>query len=225
MKSSASSFLFWEIYWYNGFMNKAEEKKAEFGQNMEHQDFFQSQEWRNFQEAFGRKTHLIENDDFCASIIEHKLPIVGKYFYVPRGPIFSCHSGFDPESRLASSEKMLKPVYRRGRQVQHEIKELVDLAKKEDAGWIRIEPSDSHLLEVILSNWRVTKAPYDVQPKEIFVIDISKSEEQLLSEMKSKTRYNIRLAQKHGVSLRITRLASTSNRLCESRRATNNKQQ
>jgi len=175
-------------------MDKIQEKKAEFGQNMDHQDFFQSQEWRKFQEAFGRRTHLIENDNFCASIIEHKLPIVGKYFYVPRGPIFSCHSGLDPESKLGSSEKMLK-------QVQHDIKEIVDLAKKKNAGWIRVEPRDSRLLEEIRSNWRVTKAPYDVQPKEIFVIDISKPEQQLLSEMKSKTRYNINLAKKKGVSV------------------------
>ena len=195
-------------------MDKIQEKKAEFGQNMDHQDFFQSQEWRKFQEAFGRRTHLIENDNFCASIIEHKLPIVGKYFYVPRGPIFSCHSGLDPESKLGSSEKMLK-------QVQHDIKEIVDLAKIENAGWMRVEPSDKKMLDMLRNTieiygnkLKLVKAPYDVQPKEIFVIDISRPEQQLLSEMKSKTRYNIRLAQKHGVSLRITNGYECTNNTC-----------
>ena len=38
-----------------------------------------------------------------------------------------------------------------------------------------------------------------MQPREIFVIDIKKTEAELLAEMKSKTRYNIRLAEKKGV--------------------------
>jgi lipid II:glycine glycyltransferase (peptidoglycan interpeptide bridge formation enzyme) len=42
-----------------------------------------------------------------------------------------------------------------------------------------------------------------MQPKEIFVIDITKLEEQLLAEMKNKTRYNIRLSQKQGVCVKV----------------------
>jgi lipid II:glycine glycyltransferase (peptidoglycan interpeptide bridge formation enzyme) len=40
-----------------------------------------------------------------------------------------------------------------------------------------------------------------MQPKEVFVVDIEKSPEQLLSEMKTKTRYNIGIAQKKGVKI------------------------
>jgi lipid II:glycine glycyltransferase (peptidoglycan interpeptide bridge formation enzyme) len=42
-----------------------------------------------------------------------------------------------------------------------------------------------------------------MQPKEILVMDITKSEEELLAEMKPKTRYNIKLSQKHGVSVKV----------------------
>ena len=143
--------------------------------------FLQSEEWRKFQKSVGRKAHSISGDNFYASIIEHILPIVGGYFYIPRGPVVTEHGTQNMEQGL---------------------KELIKLAKKENAGWIRIEPSNSRILDLIGSNWRVAKAPHDMQPKELFIIDIANPEEELLAEMKAKTRYNIRLAEKRGVIVR-----------------------
>lgn len=150
---------------------------------MENKEFLQSEQWREFQQAVGRKTHFIENDGFSASIIEHKLPMVGKYLYIPRGPILKI-------SNLKSK-------------ISTGMQDLIDLTKKENAGWIRIEPEDEEALKLIKENIseKIVKAPHDMQPKEVFVLDISKSEEQLLSEMKPKTRYNIKLAEKKGVTI------------------------
>lgn len=56
--------------------------------------FLQSVYWRKFQESVGRETYYISASDGSeeliafANIIEHKLPIAGKYFYVPRGAGF-----------------------------------------------------------------------------------------------------------------------------------------
>jgi peptidoglycan pentaglycine glycine transferase (the first glycine) len=139
--------------------------------------FLQSDEWRKFQEATGKRTFCIADDNFHASIIEHKLPIVGKYFYIPRGPL--------------GKGKM---------------EDVISLAKKEKINWIRIDVDYKN------SKYKITKAPHDMQPREVFIIDITKNEEELLSQMKSKTRYNIKIAQKHGVSLRITDLYETTNK-------------
>jgi len=153
-------------------------------------DFLQSKEWRKFQESTGRKTFII-NDNFHASIIEHTLPIAGKYFYIPRGPIFGKSQEFPISNFQFPNEKGTKKS----------LLGIIILAKKENCGWIRIEPADEKSLELIKENsgHKIVKAPHDVQPKEIFVADLEKSEEELLSGMKPKTRYNIRLAEKKGV--------------------------
>jgi lipid II:glycine glycyltransferase (peptidoglycan interpeptide bridge formation enzyme) len=149
-------------------------------------EFLQSDEWRKFQESVGRRTFSIFEENFRASIIEHKLPMVGKYFYVPRGPIFN--------------------------EIQNGMQELVNLAKKNEIGWIRFDAENEEMLESIKNSvkdnnycspqkYKIKKAPHDMQPKEVFVIDITKTEEQLLGEMKAKTRYNIRLAEKKCVKI------------------------
>lgn len=48
------------------------------------------------------------------------------------------------------------------------------------------------------------KGPVDIQPPDTVVIDITRSEEDLLSGMKSKWRYNVRLAAKRGVEVRAS---------------------
>ena len=44
-------------------------------------------------------------------------------------------------------------------------------------------------------------APHDVQPRHTILIDLHAPTEKLLARMKSKTRYNIRLAQKRGIEI------------------------
>ncbi|MBU2028486.1 aminoacyltransferase [Patescibacteria group bacterium] len=168
-----------------------------------HNNFLQSDIWRKFQEAVGYQTFHLElkspsnppfekGEGFCfsASIIEHKLPVVGKYFYISRGSIIGISNDQFPISNKIPNPKS-------------QIDLLINLAKKENASWIRIEPENAEMLEIIKKNvdYKIVKAPHDMQPREILVMDISKSEEELLARMKSKTRYNIKLAEKHGVKV------------------------
>lgn len=72
---------------------------------------------------------------------------------------------------------------------------------------IKIEPNiqadiKHDMLHRMLSDKRVLKSPTPLFPQWTQTIDLTKSEDDLLKQMKSKTRYNIRLAQKKGVTVR-----------------------
>jgi lipid II:glycine glycyltransferase (peptidoglycan interpeptide bridge formation enzyme) len=89
-------------------------------------------------------------------------------------------------------------------------------AKREGVAWIRIEPS----FEDEMRWWRlrglsVRKAPHDTQPREILAVSIQDDESSLLARMKSKTRYNIRLAEKKGVRVFASRQSRDVETFCD----------
>ena len=192
--------------------------------NAKNTEFLQSEEWREFQKKAGSRVFYVENEGFSASIIEHQLPIVGKYFYVPRGIVLSAKA-----ERISNFESQISNEFpMTNNRISNELKiqnskfkiyfsELMELAKKNNIGWVRVDLKDKNELNLIKENinCKIVKAPHDMQPKEIFVLDISKSEEELLAEMSQKTRYNIKLAQKRGISLRTANAYENTNDISE----------
>ncbi len=78
---------------------------------------------------------------------------------------------------------------------------LETLGKQKRAIFIQLEPNS-------IGNWKLEIGNYGLRPshhplftKHTFVLDLNKSEKELLKTMHPKTRYNIRLAQKHGVTV------------------------
>lgn len=56
-------------------------------------------------------------------------------------------------------------------------------------------------------NWNLKKANTNILPSDTVFIDLRKDEQQLLKEMKAKTRYNVRLARRKGVEVRKADMA------------------
>lgn len=75
---------------------------------------------------------------------------------------------------------------------QKMIDELLVLGKQKNAIFIQLEPNTTTKVKLQPSH-------HPLFTKYTFVLDLTKSEEELLSAMHPKTRYNIKVAQKHGV--------------------------
>ncbi len=139
---------------------------------------FQSPDWSDFQKYSGKTVWSIDGVSGIEQLLSFGL---GHYRYAPRFPGKSI------------TKELLDKVLRD--------------AQASRAVFIRIEPQTEELLHAINTSTTnaIHKSPSDVQPREILMLDLTKSEDQLLAQMKQKTRYNIRLAAKHDVTVTATR--------------------
>jgi peptidoglycan pentaglycine glycine transferase (the first glycine) len=76
------------------------------------------------------------------------------------------------------------------------------------AGFLKIEPlvwqsdqADEYWLDMCRRHELITETD-TIQPPRTFLVDLTGSEDEILGRMKQKTRYNIRLASKKGVTVR-----------------------
>lgn len=112
-----------------------------------------------------------------AQVLFRRLPLrLGTLAYVPKGPIV------DPTD--AELEAALMAALDR-------------CARRKRAVLLKLEPD---ALQFDRPGFRIS--PHTVQPPRTIVIDLTRSEADILAAMHSKTRYNIRLSAKKGVSVR-----------------------
>lgn len=137
-----------------------------------------------------------------AQILRKQAPLLGTYFYIPYGPIFS------------STDKLRQyfPQF---------LTELETMARKENAFAIEFEPllgqltderklpsfanlqpyTDTEVFKILEQNG-LQRTKRNMQPKYKLMYDLASSEEELLAMMKKNTRYNVRYAQKNGVVIK-----------------------
>ncbi|MBI5913226.1 peptidoglycan bridge formation glycyltransferase FemA/FemB family protein [Candidatus Azambacteria bacterium] len=146
--------------------------------------FLQSFEWGAFQHSVGNAVAriIIKKDGvtvLCANGIRHALPLKKAYWYVPYGPVIA--------AAIEDKEKM----------VQFFIEQLTRAAG-EEVIFVKIEPEEMGAREYFAERGVSSAA---AQPQETAIVDCSLPEEEMLSRMKPKTRYNIKVAQRHGVKI------------------------
>ena len=146
--------------------------------------FLQTQDWLDFQKYIGRKVWHFDDGKIKANIIQHDLPFGKNYLYIPHGPEISFG---DIQSSLKN-------------EVDNFLKYLKDLGKENKSIFVKMEPLEDVVMEVVhRKGFQHSKK--SIQPTKTVVVDLSLSEEALLSKMHHKTRYNIHLAEKKGLKL------------------------
>lgn len=105
-------------------------------------------------------------------LIKHNLPLKRNYLYSPH-----CGENFLSESFLDK---------------------VREIAKKEKSMFLKVEPA----FVPNLSELRRGKKSHSIQPRKTLILDTTKSEQELLERMHSKTRYNIRLAEKKNIKIK-----------------------
>jgi len=84
--------------------------------------------------------------------------------------------------------------------------ELIQLGKRKNAIFIQLEPNamrvNTHPSIEALKIKQLIPSHHPLFTKYSFVLDLTKPEDMLLASMHSKTRYNIRIAQKRGVAIK-----------------------
>lgn len=150
-----------------------------------HSRFLQSWEWGEFQKHYRKKVYrlgVMENGRLAAAGTLIKKNLFGRfgYFYCPGGPLFGAGSPSKGISDLL-------------------FKEIRDLARSEQAFFLRFEPEPELAAGFLKQPVKKTIA---IQPVKTIRLELKRPEEEILNGMRQKTRYNIRLAEKKGVAVR-----------------------
>jgi lipid II:glycine glycyltransferase (peptidoglycan interpeptide bridge formation enzyme) len=140
---------------------------------------WQSLEWKRYQEALGKEVRIYASGDGdieCAGLVVIDKTALGLSTWdIPYGPLWQEEVSAEVAETFVS--------------------ELAALAKKEKC------ISLYHSCPVPELSVGKSSGRY-VYPEASRIVDLAQTEEELLAQMKPKGRYNIKVAQKHGIAVR-----------------------
>lgn len=143
----------------------------------------QTGEWGEVKSAFGWKPVRLVGGEEGVQILFRRLPLGFTVGYIPKFPV---HSG-----EFTFSQELWR--------------EIDSVCKRHRAIFLKLEPDlwqDDQSKQWLITDYKLQISPHNIQPPRTILIDIQGNEEEILARMKQKTRYNIRLAEKKGVTVR-----------------------
>jgi lipid II:glycine glycyltransferase (peptidoglycan interpeptide bridge formation enzyme) len=164
----------------------------------------QTGEWGELKSAFGWKPVRIVTGNVGAQILFRKLPLGFAVGYIPKGPV--CNN---PVSAINDQFwKEVDIVCKNNRavfcKVELDIWDIEQWSMNSAQGllpkYVNQPPFAIVIGSLINNNWLTSK--HNIQPPRTIIVGIKGSEEEILARIKQKTRYNIRLAGKKGVTVR-----------------------
>lgn len=163
--------------------NISKKEWDEFLAKQKQSQFLQSWRWGELAKKEGAKVFRVgveDSGELVAVAALIKKSIFGfNYFFCPRGPVISLK---------VESLKVIKFLF----------DEVGKIAKREKIIFLRFEP------ELEIGNWKLEiERSIDIEPSKTSIVNLQRTEGDLLAAMHQKTRYNIRLAEKKGVTVRV----------------------
>jgi lipid II:glycine glycyltransferase (peptidoglycan interpeptide bridge formation enzyme) len=151
-----------------------------FLENHPNAHLLQMGEWGELKKDFGWKpVRFVLDRETGAQILFRRLPLGLTLGYMPK-PV-------DSGQWTVDGEKFWK--------------EVDSICKQNHAIFLKVEPDVwADEFRLLHSAFRIS--PHNIQPPRTIVISIKDNEETILAKMKPKCRYNIRLAEKKGVTVR-----------------------
>lgn len=95
------------------------------------------------------------------------------------------------------------PVGEDSSEINGILEELGEIAREERAIFARIEPPHGFSADSIAQKWPVSHTNKRFTPEHTLILDLDKSEQEILAQMKPKGRYNINIAKKHAVEVKV----------------------
>jgi lipid II:glycine glycyltransferase (peptidoglycan interpeptide bridge formation enzyme) len=151
----------------------------------------QMTEWGALKSDFGWEAVHVVAGEAGAQVLFRSLPMGFSLAYIPKGPI-----GDSSEALWA---------------------EVDALCRSRRAVFLKVEP-DAWEGEYASEHLRAAgfrPSPHDIQPRQTIVLDIRGEEDDILAQMKQKTRYNIRLAVRKGVEVKPSADIETFSRMMD----------
>lgn len=201
-KTTSNNFKIIEI--------KNKERYNRFVKGIKHAEFLQSWQWGEFQEEAGNKVIRVgveENGSLraVATLIKKNIALGKSYFFSPRGPVIDSElTTPNPSFKQGGETLNSSPSFQggdRGGLIDFLFSEIEKIAKKEGVIFYRFEPTCAGTICPF-----AIKSAVDIEPKDTIMLDLSVSEDELLSAMHQKTRYNIRLSERKGVKVKEARV-------------------
>lgn len=158
--------------------------------------FMQTRMWGNHKSSWQWAGLLRRND--AGEVTGSMALMIRRIPGMPYSMMYGCRGPVCAEDDLETARDLLEAAK--------------DLAKKRHCYILKVDPdirSDNTAFAALLTELGFTPPPNhknfeSIQPRYVFRLDVAgKDEETLLNSFESKTRYNIRLAQRKGVVVRV----------------------
>lgn len=158
-------------------------------------NFQQSLEWAKIKTSWITEVILAEdvNKKIIGSLTVwvRKIPIFGNIMYAPRGPICDIHN-LEVLKQLTEGAKILAKKYKAI------VLRIEPDIKSDDEKYRNLMLELGYLIKDDAKNFRE-----EIQPRYVFRLDVKdKTEDELFKNLHQKTRYNVRLATKKGVTIK-----------------------